>query len=223
MEDLYQVLGVSKNATAEEIKKAYRTLAFKYHPDRNPGDKSAEDKFKSVSAAYDVLGNETKRRQYDSFGSSSFNNTYQKQQSGYGSYDPFGAWGAGRAQQNGYGYRQQYSSRDPFEEWFNGRTSYTRNTDRSFNGWSGQQQYSNWSWFTRTQAPRQTRGQSFLMLIQKFLVMVCGVFFLRFWWILFPIVPLVCFAAIVNGAVGTVTAAKNLFAASSEPAGSRKS
>ena len=69
MEDLYQTLGVSKTATAEEIKKAYRNLAFKYHPDRNPGDKTAEDKFKEINAAYSELGDETKRRQYDSYGS----------------------------------------------------------------------------------------------------------------------------------------------------------
>ena len=61
MDDLYSVLGVSKNASAEEIKKAYRNLAFKYHPDRNPNNKDAEDKFKQINNAYAVLGDETKR------------------------------------------------------------------------------------------------------------------------------------------------------------------
>ena len=56
MSNYYEILGVTKNATADEIKKAYRTLAFKYHPDRNPGDTAAEEKFKQISAAYDVLG-----------------------------------------------------------------------------------------------------------------------------------------------------------------------
>src|SRR5574344_2536881 len=69
MEDLYETLGVSKTATQEEIKKAYRNLAFKYHPDRNPGDKAAEEKFKQINSAYSVLGDETKRRQYDSYNS----------------------------------------------------------------------------------------------------------------------------------------------------------
>ena len=65
MSNYYETLGVAKTATADEIKKAYRTLAFKYHPDRNPGNAEAEEKFKQISAAYDVLGDEAKRRQYD--------------------------------------------------------------------------------------------------------------------------------------------------------------
>ena len=63
--DYYQVLGVPKNATATEIKKAYRKLAQQHHPDANPGNEAAENRFKEVSAAYDVLGDEEKRKQYD--------------------------------------------------------------------------------------------------------------------------------------------------------------
>ncbi|MEY3075867.1 MAG: molecular chaperone DnaJ, partial [Bacteroidota bacterium] len=63
--DYYEVLGVSKNADESEIKKAYRKLALKYHPDKNPDDASAEEKFKDISAAYDVLGDESRRREYD--------------------------------------------------------------------------------------------------------------------------------------------------------------
>lgn len=66
--DYYEVLGVSKNADAAEIKKAYRKLALQYHPDRNPGNKEAEEKFKEAAEAYDVLSNEEKRRRYDQFG-----------------------------------------------------------------------------------------------------------------------------------------------------------
>ena len=66
--DYYEVLGVPKNANADEIKKAYRKAAIKYHPDKNPGDKEAEDKFKEAAEAYDVLSNDEKRARYDQFG-----------------------------------------------------------------------------------------------------------------------------------------------------------
>jgi len=70
--DYYKVLGVSKNASDGEIKKAYRKLAMKYHPDRTKGDKYAEEKFKKISEAYAVLSDKEKRKQYDTFGASGF-------------------------------------------------------------------------------------------------------------------------------------------------------
>ena len=66
--DYYEVLGVDKNVTPDELKKAYRKLALKYHPDRNPGDKEAEEKFKEAAEAYDVLSNPDKKARYDQFG-----------------------------------------------------------------------------------------------------------------------------------------------------------
>ncbi len=72
--DYYEVLGVSRTAAAAEIKKAYRKLALQYHPDQNPGNADAEAKFKEAAEAYDVLGDEQKRKQYDQFGHQAFGN-----------------------------------------------------------------------------------------------------------------------------------------------------
>ncbi|HRY33661.1 MAG TPA: molecular chaperone DnaJ [Bacteroidales bacterium] len=72
--DYYEVLGVSRNAGADEIKKAYRQLALKYHPDKNPGNKEAEEKFKEAAEAYEVLSNQEKKARYDQFGHAGLGN-----------------------------------------------------------------------------------------------------------------------------------------------------
>jgi curved DNA-binding protein len=77
--DYYQTLGVSRNASAEELKKAYRKMAMKYHPDRNTGDKSAEARFKEVNEAYAVLSNPEKRKQYDMFGAEGFEKRFSQE------------------------------------------------------------------------------------------------------------------------------------------------
>ena len=86
--DYYEVLEVSKTATAEEIKKAYRKKAIQYHPDKNPGDKEAEEKFKEAAEAYDVLSNEDKRARYDQFGHAGMGGAA-------GNGGPFGGFGGG--------------------------------------------------------------------------------------------------------------------------------
>jgi len=80
--DFYEILGVSRSASAEEIKKAYRKLALQYHPDKNPGDKKAEDRFKEISEAYDVLSDTQKRQAYDQFG-------HMGAQGGFSGRNPF--------------------------------------------------------------------------------------------------------------------------------------
>ena len=74
--DYYEVLGVDRNATPDELKKAYRKLALQYHPDRNPGDKEAEEKFKEAAEAYDVLSNPDKKARYDQFGHAGMEGAY---------------------------------------------------------------------------------------------------------------------------------------------------
>lgn len=77
--DYYKILGVSKNSSADEIKKAYRKLALKYHPDRNPDNKEAEEKFKKISEAYAVLSDQEKKRQYDTYGSADFQQRFSQE------------------------------------------------------------------------------------------------------------------------------------------------
>ena len=66
--DFYEILGVNKSASTDEIKKAYRKVAMQYHPDRNPGDKAAEEKFKEAAEAYEILSDADKKAQYDRYG-----------------------------------------------------------------------------------------------------------------------------------------------------------
>ena len=90
--DYYEVLGVEKGASAEEIKKAYRKNAMKYHPDRNPGNKEAEDKFKELGEAYEVLSDDDKRARYDQFGFAGVDPNYG---GGGAGFDGFGGFGGG--------------------------------------------------------------------------------------------------------------------------------
>ncbi|RBP45488.1 molecular chaperone DnaJ [Garciella nitratireducens] len=90
--DYYEVLGIDKNVSDEEIKKAYRKLAKKYHPDLNPGDKEAEQKFKEVNEAYEVLSNPQKRAQYDQFGHAGTDPNGFGGFSGFGGSDGFGGF-----------------------------------------------------------------------------------------------------------------------------------
>ncbi len=90
--DYYKILGVEKTATKEEISKAFRKLAVKYHPDKNPNNKAAEEKFKEITEAHEVLADPEKRKKYDALGA----NWNQYQSSGGGFEDFFSQYGGGR-------------------------------------------------------------------------------------------------------------------------------
>jgi len=116
--DYYKALGVDKKASPEAIKKAYRKLAMKYHPDHTKGDKSAEDKFKQISEAYAVLSDKDKRQQYDTFGSTDFHQRYS-QEDIFSNFDfsdifrEFGFGGGGPSGRRG-GVRFGFGNGSPF-------------------------------------------------------------------------------------------------------------
>lgn len=195
MDDYYATLGIQKNATEDEIKKAYRNLAFKYHPDRNPGDKSAEENFKKINEAYSVLSDSSKRAQYDAGGYNPFGNANSQSQDygAYGSYNPFGGFGG--YYRGGSANGTNGESYDPFSEWANP-------------GWQKSYSYSSQSKYDEP----ISRGQAFVMILGKLFVVMLGFWSLRFSWIIFPIGPILSLAAIANGFSGIGKGLRALFA-----------
>lgn len=112
-QDFYSVLGVSRSATADEIKKAYRRLAMQFHPDKNQGNKSAEEKFKQITEAYEVLSDDQKRAAYDQYGHAATGGPF-----GGGGSNPFGSGGPFSGGAGGYNYSGSNSSGDPFQDIF---------------------------------------------------------------------------------------------------------
>ncbi|MBI4228530.1 MAG: DnaJ domain-containing protein, partial [Deltaproteobacteria bacterium] len=119
--DYYEVLGLSRSASQEEIKKAYKKLAFEYHPDRNPGNASAESKFKEINEAYQILSNPNKRAQYDSFGHMSSEGIFTDADFGFNFHDIFGnlfdeVFSTGRRSRAERGRDLRYDLEITFEE-----------------------------------------------------------------------------------------------------------
>lgn len=115
--DYYEVLGIKKDSSAQDIKKAYRKLAMKYHPDRNKGDKDAEEKFKKLSEAYAVLSDSEKRKEYDTFGASGFQQRYSQEDifRGFDLGDILKEFGLGGMKG---GFRASSGQGSPFETFF---------------------------------------------------------------------------------------------------------
>lgn len=123
-EDYYKVLGVDKKASTDEIKKAYRKLALKYHPDKNPGNKTAEEQFKKISEAYAVLGDAEKRKQYDSFGSQEAFSRSFSQEDIFRGFDlneilrDLGGFGGFSGSTRARGQKRAYATDDLFSQLF---------------------------------------------------------------------------------------------------------
>lgn len=203
MEDLYQVLGISKTASQSEIKSAYRKLAVKYHPDKNPGDKAAEEKFKQITAAYDVLSDETKRRQYDSYGSYATSDAYGTQGNGtygYGNYGygQQGTW-QGQWRQGRWYTETQDDYNDAFNQWFN----YARQNQQ------GENSNSAYSFYTRKSEP-QTKTESLFYILRSIAIILIGFWSLKISWIILPFGPILSIAAVIHGFSGIARGLRRL-------------
>ncbi len=198
MTDYYADLGVSKNASADEIKKAYRKLAFKYHPDQNPGDKAAEEKFKKITAAYDVLGDEEKRRQYDNAGFNPFEQAYS-------------------SNQTNQSYQNTYTQGQDFWSWFT--NSYNTNSQyqqQQAENWQEQYtQYSDNSEYDQEHTHRYTYHYSKSTLFSKLMIgilkLLGGLYLFRFSFILIPFGPILCIMLIAGGVKGIIRSIRLLF------------
>ena len=198
MEDLYQVLGVGKSSTQEDIKKAYRNLAFKYHPDRNNGDAAAEEKFKKINEAYSVLGDEDKRKQYDLYGANSYSQSANAGNgSSYGNYGNYGYWKTGT-----YDYS---SSGDPFWEFFRQASSSSssntseRDSDRH-----------TYTYTNRRTSSKITRREAFSMFLTGVLQAIAGFAILRLivWFI--PL-NILCLIWAIKGITKALSALRYIF------------
>ena len=198
MTDYYADLGVSKNASADEIKKAYRKLAFKYHPDQNPGDKLAEEKFKKITAAYDVLGDEEKRRQYDNGGFNSFEQAYS-------------------SNQTNQSYQNTYANNQDFWSWFtNAYNAGNQGQQQQAENWQEQYtQYSNNSEYEEEHTHRYTYRYSKSTLFSKLMINILkflgGLYLFRFSFILIPFGPILCIMLIAGGVKGIIRSIRLLF------------
>lgn len=183
MKNYYEILGISKTATADEIKKAYRNLAFKYHPDRNSGDKAAEEKFKEINEAYDVLSDEKKRADYNSFGTS--NSHYS-------------------GTNNSYNRNNDFTNEETFWNWFNGNTT---------NSYGNNNTYRNYYYQSTNSYNKKeddvSRKSLFKTLLYKILQVFVGLFLTNVLWII-PFGFIICIGIIINGVIGAGKALKAL-------------
>lgn len=186
MKDYYDILGVSKTAGTDEIKKAYRNLAFQYHPDRNPNDKAAEERFKEISMAYEVLSDANKRAAYDASGG--YTHSQYTESSAY------------RWQQAQQSNENPFMDEEAFWRWFSGSARYQR---------TEQPHYSADFKATR-KGVKITRTDLLISLLGKIGQIIAGMFLFKIMLWFFPFGPLISIGLIISGATGALSILKKL-------------
>jgi len=164
--DYYQILGIGKSASTDEIKKAYRKLAMQYHPDRNPGDAQAEEKFKEINEAYQVLSDDDKRAHYDRLGSAYFN---WQQTGGRGGFD-WGQWNYGQPGQQPGGMRVEFDG--DLGSLFGGAGGFSDFFSQIFGGMGGsaglEELFRGQGGRSRVQQPSQYTSQMVIGLLEAY-------------------------------------------------------
>lgn len=170
MENYYDILGVPKTATPEEIKKAYRKLAIQYHPDKNGGNLEAEEKFKKISEAYSVLSDDSKRSQYDQFGQYSYNGYNQETTQNYG---PFGS---------AYG---PFGSQSGWEWHYGGKTEDGANVWETYRPAQEKQGFA-------------SKKEAFTSMITSIISFLVALYLFRISFIILPVGPVICISVLVS-------------------------
>lgn len=187
MKDYYQVLGISKTAGQEDIKKAYRNLAFKYHPDRNPNDKIAEEKFKEISHAYAILSDVKKKAEYDGY-SSAFSYGQAERNGAYGNF--YGNYD----QNNSQWHEQGFESEEAFWKWFGNAANETN--FRTHRYYYGNEQ--------SRQSHKTTKKDLWISFFGKLGQAFAGLFLFKILFWFFPFGPIICIGLIVSGSTGAL-------------------
>lgn len=189
MKDYYEILGVDRNASDDDIKKAYRKKALKYHPDRNQGNKEAEARFKEINDAYQVLGDAKKRAEYNSYGFHG-EDSYSERTSAYGR----------QASAHQYEYQESsFGSEESFWRWFQSAHDANESERRTY-----------YRWNESSSGKKRTKAQLLSAFVVGVSQAILGIVLMSLiWWLLFPLGLIFSIAITGSGISGAFRAIRD--------------